>query len=311
MRRRAPSHVLRPLAYGCAVTLVLLLGLEALARVLPLRPDFVLHPTQGNCLQRSALLGQEFRPNCRTMMTGKPLVTNELGMRDAPLDGDGRRRILAIGDSCTYGWAVDAREAYPNLLQGLLDAHGIGTRYRVINAGVPGYTSYHGVLYLRDRGLAFDPAIVIAGYGFNDIFRAGDVEEALRWQRIVLPALRLDDLLLDRSRLWQSLRSAMLHPPPNDLPYRSTAAQYKRNLEEIVRLAREHGAKPLLVSFWSPTAREQQHAAAVGEVSRELDVPVVVYRGPRLDVVHPTGEGYKQLASDIYDRLQEAAYLTP
>ena len=301
---------MRTLAYALLPVLVLLIGMEGLARVLHLG-GIVLHPNAASCLQRSPLLGQEFRPSCGAIMTDKAFRTNELGLRDGPIVQDGRTRVLAIGDSCTFGWGVEQTEAYPQVLQGLLDARRTTPGYRVINAGVPGYTSYHGVLYLRERGLALRPAIVIAGYGFNDIFRTGDVVQALRWQRALMPLLELDDALLDRSRMWLWVRAKTAMAPRDDLPFRSTPERYRRNLVDIVEMARAAGVKPLLVSFWRPNAPQQQHAAAVGEVAREHGVPMVTYVGDRLDVVHPTRDGYAGLARDVLARLDEAGYLAP
>src|SRR5262249_43379420 len=162
---------MRKLALAFLPTLALLLVLEGLARMLHPTVPLVLHPSQSNCQQRSALLGQEFRPHCVADTMGKRFETNELGLRDRALDDDRAPRILAMGDSCTFGWSVEQDEAYPQVLQAMVDREAGAHRYRVVNAGVPGYTSYHGLLYLRDRGLALQPAVVVAGYGFNDIFR--------------------------------------------------------------------------------------------------------------------------------------------
>lgn len=61
-------------------------------------------PGPLNCIERSALLGLEFAPNCSGVSTsGAPLRTNELGLRDEPIADDGARRILIVGDSCTFG----------------------------------------------------------------------------------------------------------------------------------------------------------------------------------------------------------------
>jgi lysophospholipase L1-like esterase len=232
--------------------------------------------------------------------------TNAFGLRDAEVLDDGRVRILAIGDSCTFGWGVEQREAYPQVLQTLLDGGAGPGGYRVINAGVPGYTSHHGLAYLQERGSALRPAVVIAGYGFNDIVPNGDVRDALAWQRRMLPLLRLDDALLDSSRLWRWLRWMTLRPPPPDLPLRSSAAQYEATLRAIVAQSRAQGAQPLLLSFLGAESPQRGHMAALEAVSRDLGVPLITYEGPRLDVVHPTREGYAGLARQIAQRLHEA-----
>jgi lysophospholipase L1-like esterase len=304
------SGLLRKLGYAC-IPLLVLLGLgEGVARLAG-AGGMILYPTEGNCQRRSPLLGEEFRPHCTAKVAGTAFHTNALGLRDDEVEGDGRRRILAIGDSCTFGWGVEQAEPYPQALQALLDDGAQRGRYRVINAGVPGYTSYHGLLYLRERGLALHPAVVIAGYGFNDIVPAGDVIASLERQRRMMLLLRLDDALLDSSRLWRWLRVKTLRPPSPTLPLRSTPVQYGENLREIVELARAAGAQPILLDFFAPNSPQREHMAALEAAARDLGVPLLVYEGPRLDVVHPTREGYREFAAQLRRHLLETGVLEP
>jgi lysophospholipase L1-like esterase len=300
--------VLRKLAYACLPVLVLLGLGEGVARLLD-AGGMILYPTQGNCQQRSMLLGEELRPHCSATVGGTPFRTNALGLRDTEVEDDGRRRILAIGDSCTFGWGVEQDDAYPQTLQHRLDRGPQAGRYRVINAGVPGYTSYHGRLYLGERGLALRPAVVVAAYGFNDIVPAGDVSASLAWQRRIMPLLRLDDTLLDWSRLWRWARIKTLRPPSPGAPLRSSPEQYGENIREIVRLSREAGARIVLIDFLAPNSPQREHVAALHGAAEELGVPLIVYDGPRLDVIHPTAEGDLWLAAEVERRLTEAGAL--
>ena len=296
--------ILRKLAYAC-LPVLLLLGLgEGIARLTD-AGGLILYPTQGNCQQRSMLLGDELRPHCTATVGGTPFHTNALGLRDTEVTDDGRQRILAIGDSCTFGWGVEQDEAYPEVLQQRLDRGPQGGRYRVINAGVPGYTSYHGRLYLAERGVALKPTVVVAGYGFNDLVPAGEVRAALAWQRRMMPLLRLDDWLLDWSRLWRWLRIKTARPMPPDAPLRSSPEQYGENIREIVRLARAAGAQPMLIDFLARNSPQHEYLAAVRTAAEELDVPLITYDGPRLDVIHPTADGLIWVAAEVERRLAE------
>ena len=76
---------------------------------------------------------------------GDPVAirTNALGFRDdeIPPRKDGVLRLLALGDSQCYGHGVRVEEAFPRVLQELLE--GAGRPAVVINAGVPGYGTWN------------------------------------------------------------------------------------------------------------------------------------------------------------------------
>lgn len=283
---------------------------EGSARVGKFPTGYFEVPNRGNCLQRSRLLGMEFAPNCKGQMSYTDFQTNELGLRDATIRNDGATRILALGDSCTWGWAVAQDEAYPQVLQRLLNG-GEDTRYRVINAGRPGYTSYQGLAYLRQFGLAFNPAVVIVGFGYNDAYRPGSIEQEIAWQARWLSVLEVDDVFLNYSRFWRWLRwqTVAANPEPNSHPVGSPE-RYKENLARIVAVARERGAKPILVSFWNRNMSDMlPYRDVMTGLAAQLDVPVVTYSGPRMDIVHPTRDGYMELATELARALRAEGVL--
>jgi len=325
------------LGVSAAATLAVLFALETGARVLGLPSRAFVVPTATNCLQRSRTLGMELAPNCSATWTDAALSghdattfhTNALGLRDSDIEDDGATRILALGDSCTWGWQVAQDETYPHELQQLLNEQYGARRYRVINAGAPGYTSYQGLTFLRDTGLQLHPAIVIIGFGFNDASRLPDIEMSIARQRALFPLIRVDDTLLAHSRLWQWLRTRFGPAATNaldrsawssfparalaDMPSQPTVrvppAQFLRNLTAIVALCRAHGVKPILLSFAGEPRKGHPYADAIGKVATGMDVPLVIYGGPRIDVVHPTRDGYAALSAAILARLQSAGYV--
>ena len=263
------KRVLPRLALVLGALLLPLLALEIVARhwLDPLAGEYLRRasPNEANCLVRSGLLGLELAPLCKgTTVSQETIETNELGLRDSPVREDGARRILAIGDSCTYGWGVAQSDAYPQRLQTLLQRRFGAERYRVINAGVPGFTSYHGLLYLRERGLALHPEIVIFGYGFNDFWLAGNIEEALAWNRRFLPLVRFGDFLVQHSSFWRWSRVKHQRVFGTEPPQRMSLEDYQRNVSGIVELAQAHGARVLMIVFavqnpaWEPNGKGPQ-----------------------------------------------------
>ena len=78
-------------------------------------------------------------------------------------------RIVAIGGSTTYGTGVtdDYRQSYPYQLQSYLRDNGFA-KVEVVNAGVPGYTSYESFINLQMRVLTLDPDLILIYHGIND-----------------------------------------------------------------------------------------------------------------------------------------------
>lgn len=101
---------------------------------------------------------------------------SEQGLRDRAYGPKrpGRFRVLALGDSFTFGFGVDAEDAYPKQLERLLRANRRGSEYDVINAGAPGYATNQELQYLKEDGLAYQPDLVLIGF-----FAANDVKDNL------------------------------------------------------------------------------------------------------------------------------------
>lgn len=295
------------------------LGLIALGIIAPLLvleiAAWVVLPSHANkigferqtCVRRSALLGQEFRPLCTGQLAGTPLQINSLGLRGPEPRNDGTPRILALGDSCTWGWGVRQAETFPAALQRVLDDRG-GQRYDVINAGAPGYTSHHGVLYLREHGQALRPAIVLIGFGYNDRTPIGDIETALARNRTYLPILELDDYLSVSSVFYHWARTTTPTTPPIDGPPQVTAERYRRNLETMIEQVRGRGATPVLITFLTEQQGEP-YFDATRSAADSHDVPLVIYSGPRFDAIHPTAAGYNLFAIQLLERLRDAEYV--
>ena len=107
--------------------------------------------------------------------------------------GGGTFRILCLGDSHTYGIGASAEHAWPRQLEGLLNARGGGTQYRVVNGGVPGFNSSQVLLALEemtDLARQRNTGILFAGYLSNPALVRDGLEEIAR-TRDALVAHRL------------------------------------------------------------------------------------------------------------------------
>lgn len=79
----------------------------------------------------------------------------------------GTRRIVALGDSITFGNYLDAGQTWPKRLEELLARGPLACE--VLNLGVTGYDTLQMVGFLERTGVAFEPDAVVIGFCINDI----------------------------------------------------------------------------------------------------------------------------------------------
>ena len=92
-----------------------------------------------------------------------PYAFSSDGLRNAPLapKKPGVVRVMALGDSFTFGAGVSREEAYPQQLENVLNARAIGTRYEVVNAGVSNTGPFQEWSFFRDIVDRVNPDIVV------------------------------------------------------------------------------------------------------------------------------------------------------
>lgn len=80
----------------------------------------------------------------------------------------GRRRVLMLGDSFTFGMGVDDHETAPARLEAGLRQVCRDPRIQVVNTGVPSYGTSQELAMLEHYGLPLDPDVVVLGVFSND-----------------------------------------------------------------------------------------------------------------------------------------------
>jgi len=76
-------------------------------------------------------------------------------------------RIVTIGDSSTFGWGVDDEFTFQALLERRFD-RGRDTAAEVLNLGMSGHTSRHGLGMFEHYVRELDPDVLVISYGAND-----------------------------------------------------------------------------------------------------------------------------------------------
>jgi lysophospholipase L1-like esterase len=128
---------------------------------------------------------------------GTPGVrTNELGLREGPVDLTDRRNVLVIGDSVVWGSKVREGERFSDRAALVLRQRPGFRDVQVVNAGVIGYSSFQALEYLRDEGMSLvRPSVVVVCVGVNDNW-VSEMTDRERYQRNTSALSRLRGVLM-------------------------------------------------------------------------------------------------------------------
>jgi GDSL-like Lipase/Acylhydrolase family len=247
-------------------------------------------------------------------------------------------RIVAVGDSFTFGAGVKPEETYSKRLEAMLNEQfgGKSMRFEVLNTGVPGYNTHQELIHLQELGLRFEPDLIVVGFTMSDA-ELGDLglkdakerERLIRFKEWLKNHFGLYGFLrLRMKRLVDWFNSASLDP--NNIggsaviPLRLAANGKsspgwnlcRESLGEIAVLGRTHRCPIMLVIFpfldrLDDTYPFTAEHALVAKTGRENQMVVLdlfpAFRGlqpPKLWVTptdsHPNSHGHLIAAECIF-----------
>jgi lysophospholipase L1-like esterase len=249
--------------------------------------------------------------------------TNEIGLRSRPIPSEKREfRVLVLGNSCAFGIGVDDEETWPARLEEVL-RRATGSEVLVMNASVPGYSSYQGKRFLETRGFALRPDLVIASFGFND---ASEWSSRSDMQVARSLAAGRGEGPLRASRAYAVLRRVVAgvratETPGNDEKRpRLSSGEFYRALVEIRDVCAKRNV-PVLFLIWPFRKQMEERNDAllayqriVAEVCMRERVPLVDLVGPFVetegdlfvDNLHANAEGCRVTAETIASVLERA-----
>jgi len=215
-----------------------------------------------------------FRMSRHLRVEGQPL--NALGMRGPMLDPSAKYRIIALGDSTTFGYIIGPEffihDPYPHRLQELADQRDGPGMLSILNAGVCGYNTYHGIMLLRTKLRTVPADLILVQYGWNDLLTTPGFSGSDAFREPTSALARAGEDLLLRTAMYPfAIRLGMELDRYRHEPARSNAedakphwepltrwapnvpvAEYQHNLRRIIDLARGRGATVWLAT--SPDA---------------------------------------------------------
>jgi len=113
----------------------------------------------------------ELIPDSMAMYGEVEFRVNAAGFRDRPyrIRKGGRKRIIFVGDSLTYGWLIPLADTYHKQLEKILIHR--GQAIEVLGMGVVGYNLIQEYFLIRERLARFDPDLLVLQIGPNDFER--------------------------------------------------------------------------------------------------------------------------------------------
>jgi len=195
-----------------------------------------------------------------------PVRVNSLGLRGREVEPKrpGEFRVLALGDSLTYGQGVGDDETLPATLEAELARRDPGTSWSVVNAGHRAYDTPQELALLGELGEAIQPDLVLLCWYWNDLherdiaatyerlkdrgevaFDTGNRVEG--WDRVCWQSKQL----VRHSALIMLLHDLLQSPGgPLDPDYVDRGFQRLGHyLEQLGTRSRALGARPVLVVF--------------------------------------------------------------
>jgi lysophospholipase L1-like esterase len=148
--------------------LAVLFVLEICLRILFYREYFY----ERNLYEADSTLGFKLHPGARLISsTGYNVSISPQGLREERIyetpKPAGVYRYLFLGDSFTYA-CVDKQASFESLFEEILRKNS-DNKVEVINAGVPGYGTYHELRFLKSQGLKFHSDKVVLFFFLNDL----------------------------------------------------------------------------------------------------------------------------------------------
>jgi lysophospholipase L1-like esterase len=282
---------------GNLSTMIRNLGIALLSVVLALTAcELLLRAFAGAVLPKPDLyetdpdVGKRMRPGWTGDEFGAPVVINSKGLRipETPYEKpDGVFRVLALGDSWTFGFRMQEADAYPRQLEQVLNERAVERgdlrRIEVINAGVIGYSTDQEAAYLRVEGWKYQPDLVLVNY-----YPVNDTHNKLAsYQK------------RERIRAIHPWLLSVLQAP-KELYLRQFWKGVRRTLKEKLRVARAGGDPAAAVEDWTADYREGARGweavrtalADIGRQARARGVPVLLVLLPDAQNLERYSETY-------------------
>ena len=176
--------------------------------------------------------------------------------------------ILFLGDSLTEGFGINKEDAFPKLVENLIQTK-LNKKIIVINGGLSGSTTSDGLARLKWY-MKKKPYIVFLALGTNDGLRGLDLEQSQK---------NLEEIIQHAQKSHVKVILAGMLIPPNYGPEYS--AQFKKMYQNL-KMKYKLRSMPFLLDG----------VAGMKEFNQK-------------DGIHPNEKGHKLIAQNVFDFIKE------
>lgn len=264
---------------------------------------------------------------------------NSAGLRGDEIEPKGNKiRIIGLGNSCTFGWRTPEKEIYLRRLEQYINSDSLLPKVEIINAGIPGYSSYQGMIFFKSEILNLKPDVILLMFGWNDQWAASD---NIPDKDIEFPPQLLLDLhdFIARLRIYRFMRKVILSATEKSLDeslnkmnpvYRVSFDDFYKNLQSIALSARKYKIPviiltspiPSLKTYYPPGSKSNMHTfheaynQQARKLAKNLDLGLVdlaqafdeyddLFDDARNDPIHFNAKGHQIAADLIYYYFRE------
>jgi len=255
---------------------------------------------------------------------------NSMGFRDNEFEkekGANELRVITLGDSCTFGDGVANWDTYAKNLEKSLRKVLPDKKVTVINAGVPGYTSYQARTYLELELLALKPDLVTLYVGFNDNVPASNsIPDANRVTKNTglyttysflrtLKVVQFLDALV--TKYIRPINQPVISTEEGHNTFRVPLEDYRNNLCAIKNLGDTHGFKVILMTLPHVPFYESERNPWIRKGAESCQIPMIDlwFSMKRLQMAgenlfepdggHPNTLGHKRIAQYLHLKMEE------
>ena len=172
--RQNLKNVLWGIVLAITTFVFLFFILEVVLRVIKIQSD--------NFIMQDPVLGWTHIPNKEGYSVGKGFSVKVRLNKDGFIGRDygyakpdNTIRVLVVGDSLTEAFQVEENDSYSRLLENNLKSSFNDTNFEVLNMGIAGYGTEREYYVFRDKGLKFNPDVVLLGF-----FSGNDFSDNMR-----------------------------------------------------------------------------------------------------------------------------------